>query len=62
LLGQSVVTAILGILFLNEALSPTDITGGLMVLIGIYLVNQRMQTIAGMMLMRNPLDCQTPLC
>jgi len=41
LLGQSVITAILGIIFLNELLSPTDITGGLMVLVGIYLVNQR---------------------
>lgn len=47
LLGQSVVTTILGILFLKEALSPTDITGGLMVLIGIYLVNQRTQSKAG---------------
>jgi drug/metabolite transporter (DMT)-like permease len=44
LLGQSVVTAILGILFLREALSLADITGGIMVLIGIYLVNQRTQS------------------
>jgi drug/metabolite transporter (DMT)-like permease len=44
LLGQSVVTAILGILFLSEALSLADITGGIMVLIGIYLVNQRTQS------------------
>lgn len=43
LLGQSVVTALLGIFFLEEALSPADITGGIMVLIGIYLVNQRTQ-------------------
>jgi drug/metabolite transporter (DMT)-like permease len=41
LLGQSVVTAILGILFLGEALSPADLVGGLLVLTGIYLVNQR---------------------
>jgi drug/metabolite transporter (DMT)-like permease len=44
LLGQPIVTAILGIIFLKEALSPADITGGLMVLTGIYLVNQRMQS------------------
>ena len=43
LLGQSVVTAILGIFFLNELLSLADITGGIMVLVGIYLVNQRTQ-------------------
>jgi drug/metabolite transporter (DMT)-like permease len=43
LLGQSVVTAILGILFLNELLSLADITGGILVLLGIYLVNQRAQ-------------------
>lgn len=41
LLGQSVVTAILGILFLNELLSLADIAGGLLVLSGIYLVNHR---------------------
>ena len=44
LLSQSVITAILGILFLQEALSLADILGGLMVLSGIYLVNQRMQS------------------
>ena len=44
LLSQSVITAILGILFLQEALSPADILGGLMVLSGIYLVNQRTQS------------------
>jgi drug/metabolite transporter (DMT)-like permease len=43
LLGQSVVTAILGIFFLNELLSLADITGGMLVLLGIYLVNQRAQ-------------------
>jgi drug/metabolite transporter (DMT)-like permease len=43
LLGQSVVTAILGILFLDELLSAADITGGMLVLLGIYLVNQRSQ-------------------
>jgi drug/metabolite transporter (DMT)-like permease len=43
LLGQSVVTAILGIIFLNELLSLADIAGGALVLLGIYLVNQRAQ-------------------
>jgi drug/metabolite transporter (DMT)-like permease len=43
LLGQSVVTAILGIFFLNELLSFADISGGTLVLLGIYLVNQRTQ-------------------
>ena len=43
LLGQSVVTAILGIFFLNELLSFADIAGGFLVLFGIYLVNQRTQ-------------------
>jgi drug/metabolite transporter (DMT)-like permease len=41
LLGQPVVTAILGILVLHESLSLTDISGGMLVLNGIYLVNQR---------------------
>jgi drug/metabolite transporter (DMT)-like permease len=41
LLGQPVITAILGIIFLDEILSPALIMGGSMVLIGIYLVNQR---------------------
>jgi drug/metabolite transporter (DMT)-like permease len=41
LLGQAVVTAILGILFLGENLSGADIAGGMMVLAGISLVNQR---------------------
>lgn len=44
LLGQSVVTAILGIIFLGEALSLADIAGGTLVLLGIYLVNQRRRT------------------
>jgi drug/metabolite transporter (DMT)-like permease len=44
LLGQSVVTAILGIFILNEALSLAVIAGGAMVLLGIYLVNQRTQS------------------
>ena len=44
LLGQSVVTAILGIFFLGEALSLADIAGGMLVLLGIYLVNQRART------------------
>jgi drug/metabolite transporter (DMT)-like permease len=46
LLGQSVVTAILGIFILNEALSLAVIAGGAMVLLGIYLVNQRTQSSA----------------
>jgi drug/metabolite transporter (DMT)-like permease len=46
LLGQSVVTAILGIFILNEALSLAVIAGGAMVLLGIYLVNQRVQSSA----------------
>jgi drug/metabolite transporter (DMT)-like permease len=41
LLGQPVVTAILGILVLQESLAITDLAGGMMVLSGIYLVNQR---------------------
>ena len=44
LLGQSVVTAFLGIFFLNELLSVADVIGGTMVLVGIYLVNQRTQS------------------
>lgn len=44
LLGQSVVTAILGIFFLGEVLSPANIVGGILVLLGIYLVNQRTQS------------------
>ena len=38
------------------------IAGGTMVLIGIYLVNQRVQSSAATLLTRNLLDCQTPLC
>lgn len=41
LLGQSVVTAVLGVFFLGEALSAADLAGGALVLGGIYLVNQR---------------------
>ena len=44
LLGQPVITAILGIILLSETLSPATIAGGIMVLIGIYLVNQRKKT------------------
>ena len=43
LLGQPVVTAMLGIIFLHEFLSGAVITGGVLVLIGINLVNQRSQ-------------------
>jgi drug/metabolite transporter (DMT)-like permease len=41
LLGQPVVTAILGIIILHEALTPNQIIGGVLVLGGIYLVNQK---------------------
>jgi len=41
LLGQPVVTAILGFLILNEALTGNQIIGGGLALTGIYLVNQK---------------------
>lgn len=41
LLGQPVVTAILGVLILSEALTPNQIIGGGLALAGIYLVNQK---------------------
>jgi drug/metabolite transporter (DMT)-like permease len=41
LLAQPVVTAILGILFLGESLQASDLLGGMLVLAGIFLVNQR---------------------
>ena len=41
LLGQPVVTAILGVVILHEALTANQILGGALVLIGIYLVNQK---------------------
>lgn len=41
LLAQPVVTAVLGIFFLDESLQRSDLIGGTLVLIGIYLVNQR---------------------
>ena len=41
LLGQPVVTAILGFLILNEALTGNQIIGGALALTGIYLVNQK---------------------
>ena len=44
LLGQPVVTAILGILLLDEALTISLVVGGALVLTGIYLVNQRTQS------------------
>jgi drug/metabolite transporter (DMT)-like permease len=46
LLGQPVVTAILGVIFLKESLSIAMIIGGALVLTGIYLVNQRAQSIS----------------
>lgn len=44
LLGQPVVTAILGFIILHETLSLADLFGGVLVLSGIYLVNQRVDT------------------
>ncbi len=44
LLGQVLVTAILGFLLLRESPSLADIAGGLLVLAGIYLVNQQGKT------------------
>jgi len=41
LLGQAVVTALLGIPLLDEWLTLNQIIGGILVLTGIYLVNQR---------------------
>lgn len=41
LLGQVVVTAILGMLILSEAVGMNQVVGGGLVLSGIYLVNQR---------------------
>jgi drug/metabolite transporter (DMT)-like permease len=41
LLSQAVVTAIMGIFILGEHLSVHEITGGLLVLAGIYVVNRR---------------------
>ncbi len=41
LLGQPVITAILGVFILGEALTSNQMVGGVLVLIGIYLVNQK---------------------
>ena len=41
LLGQPVVTAILGVVILGEALTTNQIIGGALALTGIYLVNQK---------------------
>lgn len=41
LLGQPVVTAILGVIILGEALTSNQIIGGALALTGIYLVNQK---------------------
>jgi drug/metabolite transporter (DMT)-like permease len=41
LLCQPVLTALLAVPLLNEALSPFQIVGGLIVLLGIYIVNSR---------------------
>jgi drug/metabolite transporter (DMT)-like permease len=41
LLGQPVVTAILGVVILGEALTSNQMIGGALVLTGIYLVNQK---------------------
>ncbi|CAG0927828.1 hypothetical protein TFLX_00648 [Thermoflexales bacterium] len=40
LLGQPVLTAILAIPLLGEALFPLQVIGGILVLIGIYIVNR----------------------
>ena len=41
LLGQPVVTAILGVIILGEALTSHQVIGGALALTGIYLVNQK---------------------
>ncbi len=41
LLGQPVVTAILGVVILGEGLTAPQIVGGVLALTGIYLVNQK---------------------
>ncbi len=41
LLGQPVVTAILGVVILGEGLTVPQIVGGVLALTGIYLVNQK---------------------
>jgi len=41
LLGQPVVTAILGFFILGEMLTVNQMLGGMLVLGGIYLVNQK---------------------
>jgi drug/metabolite transporter (DMT)-like permease len=40
LLGQPVLTAVLAVMFLGEALGPGQLLGGLVALAGIYLVNR----------------------
>lgn len=40
LLGQPVLTAIFAVWFLGEALGPRQVLGGLVALVGIYLVNR----------------------
>lgn len=41
LLAQAVVTAIMGIIILGEFLTLTQIIGGILVLVGVYVVNRR---------------------
>jgi drug/metabolite transporter (DMT)-like permease len=43
MLGQPVLTALLAIPLLGEILSPTEIAGGLVVIIGIYIVHRSKQ-------------------
>ncbi len=45
LLSQSVITAILGLIILNQKLETNQIIGGLIVLSGIYIVNRRRTSI-----------------
>jgi drug/metabolite transporter (DMT)-like permease len=40
MLGQPVLTAILAVPFLGEMLEPRQIVGGLVALVGIFLVNR----------------------
>jgi drug/metabolite transporter (DMT)-like permease len=39
-LGQPVITALAAIPILGETLSPNQIAGGVLILIGVYLVNR----------------------
>ncbi len=45
MLGQPVITAILAVLLLGESLAPWQIAGGVVVLVGIYIVHHGQQRI-----------------